>query len=274
MGKHDGKYSEWPRSEQCYAARRVIYLHKIVPLFLLPTGVTLLLVLSGLILRRKGLIWAGLVVLWLSSTALVGKEAIRAAERWQTRIPVSAMPSAHAIVVLSAGRVQPPGTPELSEWTDADRFYGGIELYKANKAPLLIFTGGWLPWEPDAKLEGEVLIQYAADLGVPANRMATTGKVTNTRDESHAVAAMLRERFGARAAPRVLLVTSAFHMRRAQMLFQRTGIEIVPFPVDFKVPAGDRFSVLDLLPSAGNLGYTELALREFYGLVFYSIFNN
>ena len=206
--------------------------------------------------------------MWFSSTALVSKHVMRAAEGWQTRKPISAVPMADAIVVLSTGRVQPPGAPDVSEWTDADRFFGGVELFKANKAPLLVFTGGWVPWEPDAKLEGEVLMEYAAQFAIPANRMMTTGRVINTAEESNAVAAMLRKKTGTQRS-RVLLVTSAFHMQRAQMLFTRAGLEVVPFPVDFKVPAADGLSVFDFLPSASNLSQTEVALREIYGLVFY-----
>src|ERR1019366_2898334 len=50
---------------------RMIYLHKILPLFVLPVGITLLLVLAGLRLRRRGLIWSGMAVLGLSSTPFI-----------------------------------------------------------------------------------------------------------------------------------------------------------------------------------------------------------
>ena len=250
----------------------MIYLHKILPIFLLPTGITLLLVVAGLVFRRRALCWAGIAVLWLASTPLVSDEIMRAAEAWQTRRPLSTVPTAEAIVVLSTGRVQPPGDDDASEWTDADRFYGGIELYKANKAPLPVFTGGWVPWQPNAKPEGEVLMRYAADLGIPRNRMLTTAKATNTEEESRAVANLLAKRLGTNAAPRVLLVTSAFHMHRAQMLFTRAGLDAVPFPVDFQVSGGKTFTLMDLLPKGESLSQSETALREFYGLAFYRLF--
>lgn len=236
----------------------------ILPLFLLPTGITILLVVAGLILRRAALCWTGIVLLSLAGTPFVSGEAMRAAEGWQVRQPVSEAPTAHAIVVLSHGRVLPPG--------NADRFYGGIELFKAGKAPVLIFTGGWVPWQPNAESEGEVLMRYAADLGIPRDRMRTTAKVSNTEEESRAVAALIAKHMGTGASPRVLLVTSAFHMRRAQMLFARAGIEPVPFPVDFKVPARNAFTPLDLLPNAHSLSQSETALRELYGLAFYRLF--
>ncbi len=165
----------------------MIYLHKILPVFLLPTGVSILLVVAGLLLRRRALCWIGVAVLWLASMPLVGDAAMRAAEGWQIRRPLFAVPAAEAIVVLSEGRIQPRGDPAISEWMPADRFYGGVDLFKAGKAPLLIFTGGWAPWQPEAKLEGDVLMGYAADLGIPRDRMVSTAKVVSTHEEARAV---------------------------------------------------------------------------------------
>jgi uncharacterized SAM-binding protein YcdF (DUF218 family) len=250
----------------------MIYLHKILPVFLLPTGITLLLVITGLVLRKRALCWIGIAVLWLASMPIVADAVMGAAEGWQVRQPISAAPASEAIVVLSGGRVQPPGDPGTSEWEDADRFYAGVELYKAKKAPLLIFTGGWAPWLPDMKPEGEVLIRYAADLGVPHEHMLTTARVVNTDEEARAVAGLLVSRFGAKANPRVLLVTSAYGMRRAVMLFARAGVNVIPFPVDFRVSAGERISILKFLPSAASLSTTESAIREFYGFHYYSLF--
>ena len=46
----------------------------------------------------------------------------------------------------------------IYEWSDPDRFFGGIELMKAGKARKIIFTGGKMPWQSDEiKPEGEVL---------------------------------------------------------------------------------------------------------------------
>ena len=62
----------------------MIYLHKILPVFVLPIGITLLLVLAGLRLHRRSLTWSGVAVLWLSSTPFISALAVRAAEGWQS----------------------------------------------------------------------------------------------------------------------------------------------------------------------------------------------
>jgi len=130
----------------------MLSLHNILPVLLLPTGLTFLVVVLGLLLRTKALCWVGLVVLWLASTSLVGNTAMRAAEGWQVRVPIAALPSSQAIVVLSGMRVAPPGDAPLGEWSEAGaRFEAGITLFQAGKAPVLVCTGpqtrreDWLP---------------------------------------------------------------------------------------------------------------------------------
>lgn len=85
-------------------------------------------------------------------------------------------PAVDAIVVLSVGRVVAPGKERVSEWGDANRFFGDVELYQAGKAALLVFTGAWISWEPDAPLEGDVLAAQARTLGVPGDRILVTGR--------------------------------------------------------------------------------------------------
>lgn len=245
----------------------MLLLSKLLPLFVLPLGVSLMLILWGLFRRRRGSLWAGVVVLLISSNPFVGHYAIRSAEGWAERRPVAEMVPADAIVVLSAGRAVAPGPDKVSEWGDANRFFGGVEVFKAGKAPLLVFTGAWLSWEPDAPREGEVLRTYAEALGVPSDRILVTDVVTNTADEAREVLAVLAPRSA--QPPRVLLVTSAFHMPRAAEQFRAAGMSVDPFPVDFWFSAGRQTTALDFFPSVGALGQTQTALRELYGRAYY-----
>ena len=247
----------------------VIYLHKILPFFVLPLGFTFVLVAAGVVFRRRFFYVAGLVLLCLSAMPVTSEMLMRAVEGQEVRLSATAMPEADAIVVLSGGRVLAPGDPPVSEWDDADRFFGGIELYRAGRAPLLIFTGGWVSWHPEAEPEGRVLIRYAMDMGVPTEDLLTTDRVSNTAEEAAAAAGLLRKRDGVSTPPRVLLVTSAFHMRRSLLLFERAGLDVIPFRVDFQVSEGKKLTVLDFLPRGNSLRQSETALREVYGYWYY-----
>jgi uncharacterized SAM-binding protein YcdF (DUF218 family) len=263
-------------------------LHKILPIFLLPVGLVLALLALGLLLGRRWIIGLGFSVLLLLSTPFISNSLMRYTEGYQERTLASIAPKADAIVVLSGGRITAPGEANVSEWDGANRFYGGVELFKAGKAPLLVFTGGWDPLIPNALPEGELLISYAQALGVPQQNMVTTGTVINTQAEAMAVAELLQKSelktsmgISAPSAedpaltspvkPSILLVTSAYHMERSTYLFERQNLVVIPFPVGFQVSQGKTVSAIDFLPSAKALSISERALRELYGRIYYKL---
>ena len=92
-----------------------------------------------------------------------------------------------------------------------------------------------------------------------------------TTASARAVARPLQDRLTTTAQAQIILVTSAFHMRRSHVLCARAGFQVVPFPVDFRVSTGRAFTMLDLLPDADSLRKTETALREWYGFLFYQL---
>ena len=73
-----------------------------------------------------------------------------------------------------------------------------------------------------------------------------------------------------------LLITSAFHMKRAILIFEKKGIVVYPFPVDFKT---DNVSLrrkitnpLNWIPNSDSLNKTSVALKEIYGILIYKLF--
>jgi hypothetical protein len=61
-------------------------------------------------------------------------------------------------------------------------------------------------------------------------------------------------------------------MPRAARQFQRTGVDCIFFPVDFRRDRSRPLMLLDFLPTAEALAETETALRECYGNLFYRVF--
>ncbi|MEB3301732.1 MAG: YdcF family protein [Cyanobacteriota bacterium] len=242
-------------------------LSKLLPLLVLPLGLSLLLLGWGIGRGRWATVKAAFALLWLLATPLTAQGLWRLIERpWQPLRPQS-LPTAAAIVVLGGGRHPAPGPLRRTEWVDADRFFGGLELFRAGKAPLLLFTGGAITLQRGVPTEGEVHRQQSLALGLPARALAVTPYVRNTAEEARAVAAQLPR------GSRVLLVTSAFHMARAKALFARQGLEVVPYPVDFQARGSWAGSVTKdfryWLPSAEGLEDSSRALREAMGRLAY-----
>ena len=63
-------------------------------------------------------------------------------------------------------------------------------------------------------------------MGVLEENIIVTKDVLNTYDESLAVSEVLGEN------KTVILVTSAFHMKRAKLLFEKQNLKIIPYKVD------------------------------------------
>jgi uncharacterized SAM-binding protein YcdF (DUF218 family) len=69
---------------------------------------------------------------------------------------------------------------------------------------------------------------------------------------------------------RIILVTSAYHMKRSVALFRKQGIEVVPAPVGFRSEQRP-LTFFSFIPSIGNLSSSSLALAEHLSLRWYSM---
>jgi uncharacterized SAM-binding protein YcdF (DUF218 family) len=179
------------------------------------------------------------------------------------------------------GRESPTRPGLYPEWGEAaDRFFAGVDLFQQGKGETLIFTGGLLPWQQEVESEGAYLARLAVGLGVDPSSIRVTQDVVNTESEARAIAAMLLPAPTSVAAPtsdsataqpaRVILVTSAFHMPRAQVIFEEVGIKVLPYPVDFWISA-EGGGPTQYFPSAGALYRTDIAIRELLGRAFYRV---
>ena len=181
-------------------------------------------------------------------------------------IAMNLLKEADAIVVLS-GMIHQVGDKNYStyEFSDPDRFFGGLDLIKENKSDKIIFTAGQLPWTDNWEPEGIILKNKAISLGVPENRILVTENVKNTYEESIAVTKLIPN------SSSIILVTSAFHMHRSKYLFDNQGFDIIPYPVDFK-SSNYKISILSFLPKIKALDKTSLFIRENIGRLYYKLF--
>ena len=248
----------------------MLIFHKVLPVFVLPLGLGIVVVVLGALFRRWWLVWSGVGLLCVLGMPVTGDWMMRMVEGVDRRVDVALLEPADAVVVLGGVTVQVPGV-RYGEWGDAaDRFEGGVEVFRGGKAPLLVLTGAKMPWAPDARVEGDLLRERALLLDVPEKSIRVTGRVGNTADEAREV----RKLLAGIARPRVILVTSAFHMRRAAMLFRHAGLRVDEFPVDFRTSFYDRLTVIDFLPCADGLENSELAIREMIGWLYYLLVNS
>ncbi len=225
--------------------------------------------LVGLFKKRLAYVAVAAGLLYVGSMPLVADALFRQIESDEVKLTTQDTPKADAIVVLGGMLLWVQSKQGLvTEWSDPDRFFAGVELMAAQRAPILIFTGGKVPWDLGLEAEGHVLKRYAQRLNIPAEKIWVTSEVQNTEQEAREVGKLLLTPDGERK--KIILVTSAFHMKRAEMLFAKVGLEIFAYPVDFK-SSHTALTPMSFLPNVSALATTDAAIRESLGIVFYRI---
>ncbi len=216
--------------------------------------------------RRRlgfGLISAGLGLGFLASLPSVSNRlwhSLEAGVQSTMRAEVT-----YDAVVLLGGTVSPLGSVrDEPAWNDnVERLLTTHALLQSGKAKVVIVSGGELG--PGLLTEGAYLARELERLGIEKERIHVEAKSRNTR-ENASFSKPLLEALGAQ---RVLLVTSAFHMPRAQGCFRAVDLETDVLPVDFRIrePSMDP----QLAPRAEYLGGTARALREWLGRLVYRV---
>lgn len=241
----------------------MIYLHKILPLLASPLGLVFFLITVGLISRRQLPHWLALFTLTVSSLPILSMQLTGHLERDYTPTAIDQVPAHDTVVVLSGMlRTIADGSETHYEFNDAvDRILAGVALLNANRAERLILTRGHVPWSVGVP-EGEYLADFVRDLGIDREQVSLTSRAQNTETEAQAVAEMVG------LGERIILVTSAFHMPRAEAVFAANGVQVTPHAVDFRAVAANT-TIMDFIPSADALDDTSTFVREMIGRAYY-----
>jgi uncharacterized SAM-binding protein YcdF (DUF218 family) len=255
-----------------FESEAALLLTKLLPIFLYPVGLTLLLALAGgaLLLAGRSRLGAimlilALGVLWVCSMPIVADRVLASLERQYPEHTIAATPQADVAIVLG-GAISPAVPPRIApELADAaDRVLHAARLYRAGKVKRILVTGGNLPWDPAEQSEALSIRDLLIEWGVPATDIAIAGASRNTYENALEIVA-LREKTPFASA---LLVTSAAHMPRALAVFRHAGLPVVPATTDVAA-AGGPDNVLRWLPDADALGTTTAAMKEWIGLLAY-----
>jgi uncharacterized SAM-binding protein YcdF (DUF218 family) len=198
------------------------------------------------------------------------KFLLRTLEQPYIETSINSTPSVPIIVVLGGYLRIEDSTPRPIEiGSAADRLLCAAELYRAGKAPIILLSGGNASFLsksgslPEAVAASRILEEW----GIPQSAILIEDRSQSTRENAEFSHRILAER----GINRILLVTSAVHMRRASGSFRKTGLTVIPFAADFLAESNAPDMVLSLFPSASGLVDSGLAIKEWSGLIVYRL---
>jgi uncharacterized SAM-binding protein YcdF (DUF218 family) len=137
--------------------------------------------------------------------------------------PLRADSSFDAILVL--GHRPPLDRAGRVEYETRARVERGIALFRAGRAPRLLFSGGQ---STKRAVEADVMAEYARDRGVPSAAILRERASRDTIENARLSVALLRAALGLSRKPRIVLVTSDYHLARATRLLECAGAEVRP----------------------------------------------
>lgn len=168
------------------------------------------------------------------------------------------------IVVLS-GVANPQQEPKdrIHFNKGADRIVHAIDLYKRGHAPKIIITGGSGTLTDTTLIESDKLRNFAIQSGVPAADVILEDKARNTAENALYTMQLVDHN------SKLLVVTSAFHSRRAKMCFNELDIDVDMFPTDLYSNPISWTPDTWLIPSVKAFQFWNIVIKEVIGIVAY-----
>ncbi len=247
------------------------FITSIIESLIFPPGLILFLLVAGMLLLNKkpvlgkSALWFGLILLYLLSTPLISRHLINQLEIYPALDSNKIGDSGAGVIVILASKRNKNAKEYGGDTVGKDtliRCRYGAFLQRRTGLPILVSGGSALD------KVGKSLAQVMAELlkeDFKAGEVWLEDKSKTTGENALFSQKLLEQK----NVDTVYLVTQAWHMPRAIVAFEKTGLKVIPAPTAFE---GEKsFKTMDLLPSANAINVTRLALHEMVGAIWYRV---
>ncbi len=236
----------------------------------MPPSSLIILMLVGLLLinkkRRllgKFLIFLGVALLYALSIAQVADEIVKPLEKDFPPLTDEKI-KADAVVVPGGGSVDLEwlGAASVPNAETFSRLYEGAMIARKLGVPLVLSGGNGEPFATKLK-DADTMAQAALAMDIPRKQIIVEDVSRNTLENSHAVRKLVK-------GDRIVLSTSAYHMRRAKAMFAKRGFTVIPAPSSFLAQTR-KFTAASLIPRVSSLSRSTTGIAEWVSLLWWSI---
>ncbi len=217
-------------------------------------------------LKRRALIVSSVLLVFFTNPFLCNEAWLM----WEVPTkPIKDLPKYDAAIILTGFTNQQKSPHDrIYAGKGADRVLLPIRLYKEGYVRKIIISGG----------SGSLIQKYSTEAvevkkllmlsGVAAQDILYEDKSRNTHENAQFTKKLLAAQPDLK---KLLLVTSAFHMRRAKGCFKKEGVNVDTFSTDFYTTDRSFFPDKTILPQEGALYQWQILFHEILGYIIYSL---
>ncbi len=148
----------------------------------------------------------------------------------------------------------------------ADRLLHALEIFKLGKADAILLSGGTSRIIGEKVSETSSVYPFLKNMGIPENSILVEADSRNTHENARKSVEIIKKSY---KNGKYLLVTSAFHMRRAKACFEKEGLNVSVFPTDYY---GHEFYWAPgqlIIPQSNAFLLWQLIIKEWIGIIAY-----
>ena len=247
------------------------YLSKIIWIVLNPFNLIIFLFLFATIANFfkykkifKYIFYPTLIFFLTISFFPIGKYLIYIIEK-EYHNPPDIPPDVDGILILG-GATNPLLSEQFNKTNfndSADRLIHSIPLIKKNKKAKIIFSGGSGFINRPELDHAQHVKKFFISMNLNTDEIFFENKSKNTYENIIFSQQILKTNKN----KKWLLITSAFHMKRAILIGEKNGWDFIAYPVDFKINKDFKFK--PSLKLLSNINYFNSGSHEWLGLISY-----
>ncbi len=216
--------------------------------------------------RRKSWLWVGVGLLLWFSNPFISNVVMRT---WEVAPePIASLPVYEVGIVLGGITTDKEPRDRVHVSGSSDRILHAVHLYREGKIRKILVSGGSGKIFKDQVPEAALLERLLLLCDIPLRDIITETESRNTRENAVNCAKILNERY---PDQEYLLITSAYHMPRAEACFIKAGLPVSTYAVDFRSDENQYTPDQLLLPSVGAMANWEIVVREWVGMMAYAV---
>lgn len=192
--------------------------------------------------------------------------------RWEVEPVSDENVSAHKIAIVLGGiSYYDTHLKRIHFQRSSDRIFHAIRLYRLGKVEKIFISGGAAYISKKYEKESIFLKEYLLTIGIPDSVICIESESRNTYENACYTKQRMQLAGLYEPAQKYLLITSGYHMRRAQAVFEKQGFLVDTYSVDGSAGAV-RWQLDELfIPTVSSFQNWDLLIHEWIGYVTYKL---